>query len=127
METLILNSLFYFSSRLVPISDKINKYLSIWKYGAVGPSHEWRTCWKILHGPKLCRLSWWEGNQLFIRGNFSFIAALFGLSGLIGVYFWRKGDQTTPEETLLGELVEYKKMKYEKNDRVTQEMFYEMR
>ena len=43
-------------------------------------------------------------NKLFIRGNFSFIAALFGLSGLIGVYFWRKGDQTTPEETLLGEL-----------------------
>ena len=30
------------------------------------------------------------------------IVALFGLSGLIGVYFWRKGDQSSPEETLLG-------------------------
>ena len=31
-------------------------------------------------------------------------SVLFGLSGLIGVYFWRKGDQTTPEETLLGNI-----------------------
>ena len=33
---------------------------------------------------------------------YSVLLVLFGLSGLIGVYFWRKGDQTTPEETLLG-------------------------
>ena len=51
-----------------------------------------------------------------------FIAALFGLSGLIGVYFWRKGDQTTPEETLLGEVCTIKEnenIKYE-----IWEMFY---
>ena len=29
---------------------------------------------------------------------------LFGLSGCVGLYFWRKGDQTSPEETLLGEI-----------------------
>ena len=45
---------------------------------------------------------------------------------MIGVYFWRKGDQTTPEETLLGELLDYKKLKNEKNDRAGQEMFYEV-
>ena len=49
-------------------------------------------------------------NKLFIRGNSFLFAALFGLSGLIGVYFWRKGDQTTPEETLLGE---HYQLKYE--------------
>ena len=27
---------------------------------------------------------------------------LFGLSGCVGLYFWRKGEQTSPEETLLG-------------------------
>jgi len=34
--------------------------------------------------------------------NYAVLLALFGLSGLIGVYFWRKGDQSSPEETLLG-------------------------
>ena len=81
-------------------------------YGAVGPSQEWATCWEILHGGKLHRFGRWEENKLFKQENSSFIAALFGLSGLIGVYFWRKGDQTTPEETLLGEHFQLGNMKY---------------
>ena len=61
--------------------------------------------------------------------SFICMTALFGVSGLIGVYFWRKGNQTTPEETLLGKNIQWKRVTWnvenDKNDRWRQEMFYQ--
>ena len=61
---------------------------------------------------------------MYWNGIFIPLLALFGLSGLIGVYFWRKGNQTTPEETLLGKkLTENSHEENDKNKGWTQEMF----